>query len=96
MEQLKVNGLKDQLQCPFLISLYRSGLKGEEEREKAKKADPCWYLKKGTPEHEEWYTKAEIKIMFFGQEPHRWKMIWIRMQVTLWLFMKISLMTSMW
>lgn len=46
MEQLEANGSKDRLQCPFLISLYRSGLKGEEEREKAKKADPCWYLKR--------------------------------------------------
>lgn len=73
MEQLEANGLKDRLQCPFLISLYRSGLKGEEEREKAKKADPSWYLKKETPEHEEWYTKADIKIMFFGKEPHRWE-----------------------
>lgn len=72
MEQLEANGLKDRLQCPFLISLYRSGLKGE-ERKKAKDADSDWYLKKETPEHEEWYTKADIKIMFFGQEPHRWK-----------------------
>ena len=24
MAQLEANGLKDQLQCPFLISLYRS------------------------------------------------------------------------
>ena len=72
MEQLEANGLKGQLQCPFLISLYRSGQKGE-EREKAKNADPDWYLKKKTPEHEEWYTKADIKIMFFGQEPHGWE-----------------------
>ena len=72
MAQLKANGLKDQLQCPFLISLYRSGQKGE-EREKAKEADSDWYSKKKTSEHEEWYTKADIKIMFFGQEPHGWE-----------------------
>ena len=74
MAQLEANGLKDQLQCPFLISLYRyrSGQKGE-EREKAKEADSDWHSKKETPEHEEWYTKADIKIMFLGQEPHGWE-----------------------
>lgn len=72
MAQLEANGLKDQLQCPFLISLYRFGQKGE-EREKAKEADSDWYSKKKTSEHEEWYTKADIKIMFFGQEPHGWE-----------------------
>lgn len=68
MEQLEANGLRDKLQCPFLISLLRSGQK-KEEREK----DPNWYSKKETPEHEEWYTKADIKIMFFGQETHGWE-----------------------
>ena len=33
MAQLEANGLKDQLQCPFLISLLRSEQK-KEEREK--------------------------------------------------------------
>ena len=33
MEQLEANGLRDKLQCPFLISLLRSGQK-KEEREK--------------------------------------------------------------
>ena len=33
MEQLEANGLRDKLQCPFLISLYRSGQE-KEEREK--------------------------------------------------------------
>lgn len=68
MEQLEANKLKDQLQCPFLISLLRSGQKKEK-----RDADPNWYSKKETPEHEEWYTKADIKIMFFGQEPHGWE-----------------------
>ena len=68
MEQLEANGLRDKLQCPFLISLLRSGQK-KEEREK----DPNWYSNKETPEHEEWYTKADIKIMFFGQETHGWE-----------------------
>lgn len=73
MDQLDANGLRDKLQCPFLISLYRSGQKGE-EREKAKNADPdCWYAKKADAEHEEWYTKADLKIMFFGREPNWWK-----------------------
>lgn len=68
IEQLEANKLKDQQQCPFLISLLRSGLKKEE-----RDADPNWYSKKETPEHEEWYTKADIKIMFFGKEPHGWE-----------------------
>ena len=72
MAQLEANGLRDKLQCPFLISLYRSGQKGE-EREKAKEADSDWYSKKKTSEHEEWYTKADLKIMFFGREPNWWK-----------------------
>ena len=76
MAQLEANGLKDQLQCPFLISLYRSGLyrsgQEKEEREKAQEADANWYAKKADAEHEEWYTKADIKIMFFGREPNWW------------------------
>ena len=27
---------------------------------------------KADAEHEEWYTKADIKIMFFGREPNWW------------------------
>ena len=66
MEQLEANGLRDKLQCPCLISLYRSGQE-KEEREKAQEADINWYAKKADAEHEEWYTKADIKIMFFGK-----------------------------
>lgn len=74
MEQLEANGLRDQLQCPFLISLLRSGQKKEErEKEQALIGYDKWYAQKETPEHEEWYTKANIKIMFFGQEPHGWE-----------------------
>lgn len=71
-EQLDAKGLRDQLQCPFLISLLRSGQK-KEEREKAKCKDDNWYAEKETPEHEEWYTKADIKVMFFGKEPNGWE-----------------------
>ena len=71
MAQLEANRLRDQLQCPFLISLLRSGQK-KEEREKAQENDNDWYAKKETPENEEWYTKADIKIMFFGQETNQW------------------------
>lgn len=71
MGQIEANGLRNQLQCPFLISLLRSGQK-KDEREKVRKADADWYLKKENPKNEEWYTKADIKIMFFGQEPHYW------------------------
>lgn len=73
IEQLEANGLKDRLQCPFLISLYRLGQE-KEEREKAQESDPAnWYAKKADAEHEEWYTKADIKIMFFGRETNWWK-----------------------
>lgn len=52
---------------------YRSGQE-KEEREKAQESDPTnWYSKKADAEHEEWYSKADIKIMFFGQEPHGWE-----------------------
>lgn len=72
MEKLEANGLRNKLQCPFLISVLRSGQK-KEEREKEKNFDPDWHSKQTTPGHEEWYTKADIKIMFFGQEPHGWE-----------------------
>lgn len=66
MEQLEANGLRDKLQCPFLISLYLSGQE-REEREKAQATDADWYAKKADARHEEWYTKADIKIMFSGE-----------------------------
>lgn len=68
MEQLEANGLRDKLQCPFLISLYRSGQE-KEEREKAQEADINWYAKKADAEHEEWYTKADIKLCSLGGNP---------------------------
>ena len=71
IRQLDANGLRDKLQCPFLISLYRSEQE-KEEREKAQEADDNWYAKKTDAEHEEWYTKANLKIMFFGREPNWW------------------------
>ena len=74
MEQLEANGLRDKLQCPFLISLLRSGQKKEErEKEQALIGYDKWYAQKETPKHEEWYTKADIKIMFFGKEPNGWE-----------------------
>ena len=91
MEQLEANGLRNKLQCPFLISVLRSGQK-KEEREKEKNFDPDWHSKQTTPGHEEWYTKADIKIMFFGQEPHGWEK---DMLVIPWQPMKISLTTNM-
>ncbi len=71
MKQLEANDLRDKLQCPFLISLYLSGQE-REEREKAQETDNGWYAKKADAEHEEWYTKADLKIMFFGREPNWW------------------------
>lgn len=43
-------------QCPFVLSVARH------------ENDYCNYL----PKYEEWYTKADVKVMIFGQEPHRW------------------------
>ena len=74
IKQLEANGLRDKLQCPFLISLLRSGQKKEErEKEQVLIGYDKWYAQKGTSEHEEWYTKADIKIMFFGKEPNGWE-----------------------
>lgn len=73
MEQLEANGLINQLQCPFLISLLRSGKNEEERKEEQELVGDNWYAQKVTPEHEEWYTKADIKIMFFGKEPNGWE-----------------------
>lgn len=74
MAQLETNGLKDQLQCPFLISLLRSEQKKEErEKEQTLIGYDKWYAQKEIPKHEEWYTKADIKIMFFGKEPNGWE-----------------------
>ena len=57
-----------------LISLLRSGQKKEErEKEQALIGYDKWYAQKETPKHEEWYTKADIKIMFFGKEPNGWE-----------------------
>ena len=75
IRQLDANGLRDKLQCPFLISLYRSEQEKEERekaQEKAQEANDNWYAKKTDAEHEEWYTKADLKIMFFGREPNWW------------------------
>ena len=73
MEQLEANGLRDKLQCPFLISLLRSGQKKEErEKEQALDYDNWYNTKRATIESEKWYSKADIKIMFFGKEPDGW------------------------
>ena len=66
IEQLEANGLRDQLQCPFLISALRIAdiekKRGENKLEVEEK-----------PENEAWYTDADIRIMFFGQEPYMWE-----------------------
>lgn len=67
-EQLEANGLCDKLQCPFLISLLRSELP-KEERDSTNYV----YAEKENPEHEEWYTKADVKLMFFGKETNSWE-----------------------
>lgn len=43
--------------CPFVLSIARHP------------NDPDIWKES----YEEWYTKADIKIMFFGQEPHYWE-----------------------
>ena len=66
IEQLEANGLRDQLQCPFLISALRIAdiekKRGENKLEVEEK-----------PENEAWYTDADIRIMLFGQEPYMWE-----------------------
>lgn len=66
IKQLKANGLRDQLQCPFLISALRiSDIEKKREENKL-----CVEVK---PENEAWYTHADIRIMFFGKEPYMWE-----------------------
>lgn len=74
MKQLESNELRDKLQCPFLLSVYRTGLK-KEEREKLQQDSADynkWYTENMIPSNEDWYAKADIKIMFFGKEPDGW------------------------
>ena len=74
IEQLKVNGLRDKLQCPFLLSVYRTGLKMKEIQRLQENADVYdkWYAENMISSNEDWYAKADIKIMFFGKEPNGW------------------------
>lgn len=66
IKQLKANGLRNQLQCPFLISALRiSDIEKKREENKL-----CL---EEIPENEAWYTHADIRIMFFGQEPYMWE-----------------------
>ena len=73
MAQLKATGLDKSLQDPFLISLALSG-QGQSERERMQRemGYDAWYAKKSTAEHEDWYSKADVKIMFFGKEANGW------------------------
>lgn len=66
IEQLKANGLRGQLQCPFLISALR--IADIEKKREENKLDV-----EEKPENEAWYTDADIRIMFFGQEPYMWE-----------------------
>ena len=66
IEQLKANGLRGQLQCPFLISALR--IADIEKKREENKLDV-----EENPENEAWYTDADIRIMFFGQEPYMWE-----------------------
>lgn len=43
-------------QYPFLLAVARH------------EKDSCNWV----PKYEEWYTKADLKVMIFGQEPHNW------------------------
>ena len=74
MEQLEANGLRDKLQCPFLLSVYRTGVKAKEiERLQENGAVyNQWYAENMIPSNEDWYAKADIKMMFFGKEPNGW------------------------
>lgn len=74
MEQLEANGLRDKLQCPFLLSVYRTGVKAKEiERLQENGAVyNQWYAENMIPSNEDWYAKADIKMIFFGKEPNGW------------------------
>ena len=71
--QLKAANLKERLQAPLLLSLALSGQqKSEREEDQEKAGYDTWYARKSTANHEDWYTKADVKIMFFGQETNGW------------------------
>ena len=71
--QLKAANLKERLQDPLLLSLALSGQqKSEREEDQEKAGYDTWYARKSTANHEDWYTKADVKIMFFGQETNGW------------------------
>lgn len=73
MAQLKAAGINGRLQDPFLVSLGLSGQsKSEREKEQAEIGYDAWYARKTSPIHEKWYTKADVKIMFFGKETNGW------------------------
>lgn len=46
-----------ETQCPFVLSIAQH------------RDDDCTYI----PKYEEWYTHADVKVMFFGQEVHLWE-----------------------
>ena len=58
--------MRGQLQCPFLISALR--IADIEKKREENKLDV-----EENPENEAWYTDADIRIMFFGQEPYMWE-----------------------
>ena len=73
MAQLKAAALDKSLQDPLLISLALSGQeKPERERMQREMGYDAWYAKKSTAEHEDWYSKADVKVMFFGKEANGW------------------------
>lgn len=71
--RLKAANLKKRLQDPLLLSLALSGQqKAEREKEQEKAGYDTLHARKSTASHENWYTKADLKIMFFGQETNGW------------------------
>ena len=74
MAQLEANGLRDKLQCPFLLSVYRTGVKAKEMERLQENGAVYnqWYAENMISSNEDWYAKADIKIMFFGKEPNGW------------------------
>lgn len=54
LEHLEKDGIKSQVQPPFLLGIERFTEEGN---------------KTG---NEEWYTNANLKVMFFGRETHIW------------------------
>lgn len=63
IRQLDANGLRDKLQCPFLLSVYRTGVKAKEMERLQENGAVYnqWYAENMIPCNEDWYAKGRCK-----------------------------------